>query len=64
MRLLGAVSVAAMAFGLLPISPAAAAIDANDACANSAEDGFTDTGLEDTDDLPNDVEDAVDCLAA
>lgn len=53
-----------MAFGLLPISPAAAAIDANDACANSAEDGFTDTGLEDTDDLPNDVEDAVDCLAA
>jgi hypothetical protein len=63
-RLLGAVSVAAMAFGLLPISPAAAAIDANDACANSAEDGFTDTGPEDADDLPNDVEDAVDCLAA
>ena len=63
-RLLGAVSVAAMAFALLPISPAAAAIDANDACANSPEDGFTDTGLEDADDLPNDVEDAVDCLAA
>ena len=63
-RLLGAVSVAAMAFALLPISPAAAAIDANDACANSPEDGFTDTGLEDADDLPNDVEDAVDCLSA
>ncbi len=53
-----------MAFGLLPITPAAAAIEATDACASSPEDGFTDTGPEDNDDLPNDFEDAVDCLSA
>ena len=60
MRLLGAVSVAAMAFGVLPISPVNAAIATTDACnASIPEDGFTDTGVDGTD-----VEDAVDCLVA
>jgi hypothetical protein len=64
-RLLGAVSVGALALGLLPISPASAAITVDDACGSFIpQDGFTDTGPEDANNLPDDVEDAVDCLVA
>lgn len=57
--------MAALAFGVLPISPASAAIVVDDACGDFiGEDGFTDTGPEDADFEANDVEDAVDCLVA
>ncbi|MEX2658149.1 MAG: hypothetical protein WD232_00530, partial [Acidimicrobiales bacterium] len=62
-RLLGAVSVVALAFGLLPVSPASAdhpdppaALSFVEACENAAEDVFTDddTSIHET---------AIDCIA-
>ena len=58
--MLGAASAAALALGLVPVSPAGAARATTDACpAAIPEDGFSDTGPD-----ASALEGAVDCLVA